>query len=203
MGLRMAEPCAPSDHVAPTTARGQRQWYAVQVTPRHEKRVTANVEEKRIPVFLPLVSEMHHWSDRQKRVDIPLFLGYTFVQLSTQVADRVAVLRTSGVLRLVGAAYTGTPIPDKQIDDIAVLVNSRLRLDPYPFLNVGDRVRIRNGSLAGLEGILVGKNSDATLVVSIDLLRRSLAVRIHGFDLHTIGRAHLASAIVPPRALAG
>lgn len=185
MGLRMAEPCLGMA----ISAAPERHWYAVQVTPRHEKKVTTGLGEKQLPTFLPVVPELHHWSDRQQRVEIPLFAGYTFVRLSAEVEERVAVLRTPGVVRLVGHGFTGTPIPDKQIEDISLLVNSRLRLEPYPFLNVGDRVRVRNGALVGVEGILIGKSADATLIVSIDLLQRSLAARIHGFDVERVGRA--------------
>ncbi len=192
----MAEPCPLAELVpVPGELVDHRQWYAVYVTPRHEKRVTTRLEEKCLPVFLPLFRAVHRWSDRRKCVELPLFPGYTFVRLSVRQEDRVAVLRTSGVLRFVGAAPSlGTPIPAKQIEDIWVLVNSRLPLEPHPFLKVGDRVRIRSGSLAGVEGILSGKNSDATLVITIDLLQRSVAVRIHGFDVESLGTSYPANS---------
>lgn len=187
MGLRMAEPCAAAaQSTMLPLATSAWQWYAVQVTPRHEKKVAFALKEKRLPGFLPLVSEVHYWSDRKKTVETPLFAGYTFVVLSAN-EDRIATLRTPGVVRLAGKEHIGTPIPAKQIEDITILINSRLKLDPHPFLNVGDRVRIRTGSLTGVEGVLVGKNADATLVVSIDLLQRSLAVHIHGFDVERLG----------------
>ncbi len=182
----MAEPCiAAAQDAAVAKATGNRQWYAVQVTPRHEKKVALALQEKHLPGFLPLVSEVHYWSDRKKTVEMPLFAGYTFVVLSAN-EDRITTLRTPGVVRLAGREHLGTPIPAKQIEDIWMLVNSRLRVDPHPFLNVGDRVRIRSGSLRGVEGILIGKNSDATLIVSVDLLQRSVAVRIRGFDVERL-----------------
>ncbi len=184
----MAEPYSAAGKSAlPAELADQRQWFALYVTPHHEKTVTAYLQEKRLPVFLPLFAQVHRWSDRQKRLELPLFPGYTFVQLCGRTEDRIAVLRTAGVLRFVGAGPGGTPIPEKQIEDIRLLVNCRLPLEPFPFLKVGDRVRIRSGSLASVEGILINKSSEATLVVAIDLLQRSVAVRIHGFDVESLG----------------
>ena len=193
MGLRMAEPCpAPPRDVFADDSGTDRQWYAVQVIPRHEKSVAACLVDKRLPGFLPLVMEVHHWSDRKQRVEIPLFRGYTFVRLSPVGQERIAVLRIPGVVRLVGKEHVGSPIPEKQVRDVWLLINSRLNLDPHPFLNLGDRVRIRSGCLAGVEGVLLGKNADATLVVAVDLLQRSVAVRIHGFDVERLGAGFIA-----------
>ncbi len=195
----MAEPCAAvrhntfDDHV--TAAE---EWYAIQVTPRHEKKVASLLDQKRLTTFLPLVEEVHYWSDRNRRVQIPLFAGYTFVRFGRN-EQRIAILRTPGVSRLVGKDYVGSPIPDKQIEDVWTLVNSQLRLDPHPFVRVGDRVRILSGSLQGVEGILARKNADATLVVSIELLQRSVAVRIDGFSVERIVNG---AGSHPPAALA-
>jgi transcription antitermination factor NusG len=99
---------------------------------------------------------------------------------------RLRVLWVDGVFQLVGVRGEGTPIPDEQIEALRTLVERRLPLCSYPFLRIGQRVRIRSGSLNGLEGILVGRNGDQTLVVSIEAIQRSLAVRIEGYDVEPV-----------------
>ncbi len=188
MGLRMAEPCDTAAETADLFEQDSSgEWYAVQVAPRHEKKVTAALKEKQLSSFLPLVTEVHYWSDRKQKVEMPLFAGYTFVRLSRMTDERVKVLRSHGVMRLVGKEYVGTPISSKEIRDIWTLVKSPHKIEPYPFLSIGDRVRISNGSLAGVEGILIGKASDTRLVVSVNLLQRSLVASIQGFDVERIG----------------
>lgn len=161
-------------------------WYAVQVQPRHEKSATTALKEKQIPTFLPLVNEFHNWSDRKQKVEMPLFPGYTFVALSGSIEERIAVLRSLGVVRLLGESHTGTPVSAQEMQNVWTLVNSRLTIERYPFVQVGDRVRIRSGSLKDVEGIIVGRDSDATLVISVTLLNRSLAVSIKGFEIERL-----------------
>jgi transcription antitermination factor NusG len=196
MGLGMAEPRPVPEKLNLPQNGNNQHWYAVQAAPRHEKKVTAALDEKRFTTFLPVVTETHYWSDRKQKVEVPLFAGYTFVRLTPSSDERIAVLRSKGVVRLVGKEHVGTPIPEKEIHDIWTLVNSRLKIEPYPFLDIGDRVRISSGSLAGVEGILTGKASDETLVVSVNLLHRSLAVRLQGFDVLRIrGASPVRSSI--------
>lgn len=172
-------PCGPS-------ALEQLQWYAIQTYSRHEKKVATQVQEKGIYTFLPLVTQVHRWSDRRKIVQVPLFRGYVFVQIVCSAEIRLCVLQTAGVARFVGIQGRGIPIPDKQIESIRTLLEQDVPFAPYPFLRVGQRVRIRGGSLDGIEGILVAKNSDRSLVVSVDLIRRSLAIRVAGYDVEAV-----------------
>jgi transcription antitermination factor NusG len=194
MGLRMAELYAQESTQSRFASADGQEWYGIQVIPRHERTVTAALDGKRLATFLPLVTELHNWSDRRQKVEMPLFAGYTFVRFTPSTHERVVVLGTRGVVRLVGKEYVGTPIPSKQIGDIWTLVYTRLNIEPHPFLNVGDRVRIRSGSLTGVEGILTDKNSDATLVVSVDILQRSVAVHIDGFHIERIGSGQVRAA---------
>jgi transcription termination/antitermination protein NusG len=158
-------------------------WFAIQTRARHEKKVDAQLHEKGVQSFLPLSNEMHQWSDRRKMVSQPLFPGYLFVQISDAPDERRSVLTTSGVCWFVGNQGMGLPIPGKQIQDIQTILNSAAPYTPFPFLRVGQRVRIRGGCLDGIEGILLSKDSDRTVVVSVELVRRSLAVPINGYDL--------------------
>jgi len=119
-------------------------------------------------------------------VHIPLFPGYTFVQIAPSEEAKLAVLRTPGVLSFVGINGREIPIPDKQIEDVKKLVNSDAGCGPYPYLRVGQRVRVCGGSLDGLEGFLVAVGANRSVVVSIDLFRRSVAVRIDGSEVALI-----------------
>lgn len=161
-------------------------WYAIHTRPRHEKFVVSQLRDRGITTFLPLVSQVRVWSDRRKLVQLPLFSGYVFVRVFLSGEARVRVLRTNGVVSFVGVRGEGIPIPDRQIEDIQVLLNNQIPSVCYPFLKLGQRVRIRGGCMDGVEGILVGRKGDRSLVVSVDLIQRSLAIRIDGYDVEMI-----------------
>jgi transcription elongation factor/antiterminator RfaH len=156
-------------------------WFAVQTRPRHEKKVSSELQEKGVKAFLPLISATRQWSDRRRIVKIPLFPQYVFVHIEQTTNARIPVLRTSGVTNFVGMRGVGTPIPADQIERVQHVVTQEISVTPHAFLNVGKRVRIRGGSLDGLQGILTAVNGDQTLVVSVDLIQRSLAIRIKGY----------------------
>jgi transcription termination/antitermination protein NusG len=156
-------------------------WYGLQTRPRHEKIVAHRLKGRGVTTFLPLLSEIHRWSDRKKTVQLPLFSCYVFAKFAPDRSERLRVLRVEGVFGLVGSRGEGTAIPDEQIDAVRSLVETRLRWSSHPFLKIGQRVRIRSGALNGLEGILVSRNGDRTLVISIDAIQRSLAVRVEGY----------------------
>ena len=161
-------------------------WYAVQTRARHEKIVEQRLLERGVTTFLPLVTEVHRWSDRNKTVQVPLFNCYMFANLTPTNVDRLRVLRVEGVLGLVGARCEGTPIPDEQIESVRTLVEERMPLSPHPFLKIGQRVRIRGGALDGLEGILTSRNGSRALVISVDAIKRSLAVSVEGYDVEAV-----------------
>jgi transcription antitermination factor NusG len=161
-------------------------WYAVQTRARHEKVVAQRLQEGGVMTFLPLVTEIHRWSDREKSVELPLFGCYVFVRLAHSSEERLRVLRIDSVLNFVGIRGQGTPIPEQQIDAVRTLIEEELPWSTHPFLKIGQRVRIRSGALNGLEGILVSRNGDRTLVLSVDAIQRSLAVRIEGYDVEPL-----------------
>jgi transcription antitermination factor NusG len=161
-------------------------WYALHTRPRHEKLVAQRLSERGVETFLPVVTEVHRWSDRKKSVQLPLFGCYVFAKFVPNRADRLQVLRVGGVLGLVGSHGEGTPIPDEQVDAVRILVQGAVSWTPYPFLEIGQRVRIRGGALEGLEGILVSCSGNHTLVISVDALQRSLAVRVEGYQVEAI-----------------
>jgi transcription antitermination factor NusG len=158
-------------------------WYAVHTRARHEKLVVERLRERGMTAFLPLTKETHRWSDRKKTVEMPLFSCYTFVRMAASVEARVQVCQTNGVLQIVGPRGEATPIPDEQIESIRSLLNGDLPWTEHPFLKIGQRVRIRGGAMDGVEGILLARGGDRTLVVSVDVIQRSLAVRIEGYNV--------------------
>lgn len=161
-------------------------WFAVQTRPRHEKKVSLGLGEKGIRSFLPLYTQKRQWSDRLQSVELPLFSQYVFVQIPLTVESRVTVLRTSGVLRFAGAPGRGTPVPDDQIENLRALQVQGVPLAPHEFLKVGKRVRIRGGALNGIEGILTAIRNDRTLVLSVDLIQKSIALRINEFEIERV-----------------
>ncbi len=161
-------------------------WFAIQTRPRHEKSVSAELQEKGISAFLPVISTTRQWSDRRRVVELPLFSQYVFVRIAQNLNTRVSVLRTNGVTSFVGPRGIGVPIPDPEIERIQRVVAQGVSVSPHVFLNVGKRVRIRGGALDGLEGILTAVNGDQTLVLSVQLIQRSLAIRIAGFTIEPV-----------------
>jgi len=161
-------------------------WYAVQTRSRHEKMVARQLESQGFTTFLPLTTQLRQWSDRRKMVEIPLFPGYTFLRMVYQPQQRLRVLSTEGIVSFVGVQGQGMPIPDRQIEHIQNLLTSQVAFESHPFLKVGQRVRIRSGSLSGTVGILVGQESDRMLVMSVELIQRSVSIRLQGYEVEPV-----------------
>ena len=160
-------------------------WFAIQTRYRYEKKVAEQLDGKGVEVFLPLRRESRGWSDRQKLVTIPLFPGYAFVRFSELGDLRSQVLRTAGFMGFVGVRGAATSVPQKQIEDLRVLLTEDVPFSLYPFMEVGQRVRIRGGSLHGLEGVLLMHDKEK-LVISIASIQRSLAIQIRGYELELV-----------------
>ena len=161
-------------------------WFALQTRARHEKVVAQRLRDMGVETFLPLVREVHRWSDRRKFVESPLFSCYAFAKLAPRNGERLRVLLVEGVLNFVGPRGQGIAIPEEQIESVRRLLQKQVAYCSHPFLKVGQRVRIRGGALDGVEGILVSRSGARALVVSGDAIDRSLAVRIEGYDIEPI-----------------
>ncbi len=161
-------------------------WYAVQTRSRHERVVAAQLREQGVSTFLPMITQIRRWSDRRKLVEFPLFSGYVFVHAAVSPRIRTIVLFSRGVAGFVAMRGEPLPIPDEQIDNVKELLAKNIRCAAHPFLKVGQRVRIRGGSLEGLEGILVAHNGDRKLVISVGTIERSFSIRIEGYDVDVI-----------------
>jgi len=152
------------------------QWFALQVRSQHEKTVALALRDKGYDEFLPVCQLNRRWSDRIKRLEVPLFPGYVFCRFD--VEKRLPILVTPGVRFIVGIGKIPFPIDNSEIAALQSIVKSGLPAEPWPFLKVGQRVRIEQGSLEGIEGILLPPKSSSRLVVSVTLLQRSVAVEI-------------------------
>jgi len=153
--------------------------------PRHEKRVEQQMQNCGIDCFLPLYLSLRRWKDRRKQLQLPLFPGYVFVHFS--LTDRLRVLQLPGVLEFV--SFQGRPAVLAETE-MEILRNGLdpARAEPYPFLTVGRRVRIHAGPVAGLEGVLVRRKSRMRVVVSIDSIRRAIAVEVDAKEIEPASR---------------
>ncbi len=164
------------------TDSGLAQWFAVRTRSRHEKRVREQLEGcPGVEVFLPLWERWSRWKDRNKKVQFPLFPGYCFARFP--YADRLRVLKTFGVVDLVGMKGQPEPIPQTEIDAVRTLVESALRYDPHPYLTQGMEVEVVRGPLMGVRGRLERKDRSARLVLSVTLIRQSVTVEIDAADV--------------------
>jgi transcription termination/antitermination protein NusG len=164
----------------PTSNHGPH-WYAAHIRSRHEKRVAEQLAGKNVNVFLPLYTAEHRWNDRLARVELPLFPGYMFVQIALR--DRLKVLEVPGVVRLVSSGGEPVSLEESEINTLRQGLTSRLKAEPHPYLKIGNRVKIKSGALAGLEGILLRKKDSYRVVISVDLIMRSIAVEISAADV--------------------
>jgi len=161
-------------------------WFAVQTLYRHEKSVFRQLSDDGVETFVPTYRELRKWSDRNKVIEMPLFPGYVFVRISDSPIERVEVLRKPGVMSFVGNRQQTSAIPDAEIEDLKNVMQSGVPCAPCSYLKIGQRVRVRDGALRGIEGILVRVANEETVVLSIDLVQRSVMVRIQGYALDPI-----------------
>ncbi len=162
----------------------QSRWYAAYTAPRHEKRVSMELEGQEIHCFLPLYKSVRRWKDRRKQIDLPLFPGYVFVHMALR--DRLRVLQLPGVVQLV--SFNGKPaaLPDAEIEVLRNALTGHASAKPHPYLAVGRRVRVRSGSVAGVEGILVRRKQKFRVVLSIELIKRSMAIEVDESDIEPV-----------------
>jgi transcription antitermination factor NusG len=172
-------------------------WYAVYTRFQHEKSAASLLEKKEFEVLLPVYQTVHRWKDRKQKVVLPLFPCYLF--LRTELDRKLDVLRTVGVRWIVENAGQACPVPGAEIEAVRKMCSVAARLQPYPFLKHGDLVRIRTGPLTGTEGFFVRVKNQYRVVVSVELLRQSVAVEVDlaDVDLLNPGRriSPLAEAI--------
>lgn len=171
-------------------------WFALQVRSRREAMVANHLEGQGFDCFLPLYKSTRRWSDRLKEVEQPLFPGYLFCRLN--LSNRGPVLMTPGVQQIVGFGRTPVPVEERELESIRQVLSSGLPSLPWPYMHIGERVRVNYGSLVNLEGILVNFKGSNRVVLSVTLLQRSVALEI---DLAWLCPIPQASAAATSRVL--
>jgi transcription antitermination factor NusG len=151
-------------------------WYAVCTRHQHEKAAAKILEYKEFEILLPVYKARRRWQDRVKEISVPLFPGYLFVKSGRE--GYLPILTTPGVSSIVGCGGRPATIPFSEIEGIRRIVQSTLRVEPHPFLRSGDRVRVKYGPIAGVEGILLRSKNVARLVLSVEMLGKSAAVEV-------------------------
>jgi len=151
-------------------------WYGVRTKPNHESVAAAALEGKGYEQYLPVYRRRRRWSDRIVDSNQPQFPGYVFCRFDA--TRRLPILTTPGVISIVGFGKGPTPIPESEIEAVQLVLRSGLAVEPCPFLHEGQRIRVNQGSLEGLEGLLLKKKSEWRMVVSITMLQRSVSVEI-------------------------
>jgi len=151
-------------------------WYALQVRSRKEGYVASQIAGQGYECLLPTYKSIRKWSDRVKEVEQPLFPGYLFCRFDFQ--NRRPVITTPGVLQIVGYGRTAISVSDEEIQSLQLAASSEMPKQPWPYLEVGQRVRVNYGTLSGLEGILVNVKGNHRVVLSVTLLQRSVAMEV-------------------------
>jgi transcription antitermination factor NusG len=159
----------------------QAQWYAIYTWARHEKTVARHLEQRGMDYFLPLYAAVHRWNNRSARVSLPLFPGYVFVQTTRR--ERHRPLSVPGVVQYVSAGANPSTIPDEEIEGLRQALVSGREVAPHPYLAPGRRVRISSGPLAGLRGTIERTKSGFRFIVSVDMIRRSVAIELDGYSI--------------------
>jgi transcription termination/antitermination protein NusG len=165
-------------------------WYAVHTRSRHEDRVHVGLVQKAVHAFLPKIEIWSRRKDRRKKIQIPMFPGYLFVELfSLDNESRLNVLKTFGVVRILGNPKGGEPIPvpDAKIEAIQRIIQSKVEVQQIQYPKVGEPALITDGPFTGIEGVVVSTDYSRELfVISIELLQRSVAIKLEGFQIRKI-----------------
>lgn len=162
-------------------------WYAVCTRHQHEKAAARILEYKEFEVFLPLYKARRRWKDRVKELSAPLFPGYLFIREGLE--RLLPILTTPGVCNIVSCGGRPAAIPHSEIEGVRRIVESTLRVEPHPFLRSGDRVRVKYGPIAGVEGILLRQKNIARLVLSVEMLGKSAAVEVDATHVERVSGA--------------
>lgn len=157
------------------------QWYTAQTRSRHEKRVAEQLTCRGVTSYVPLYEKTSRWKDRRIRLHLPLFAGYVFVRFAWR--DRLRALEIPGIVRLVSFGGNPVAVPDQEIESIRLSLESGSNVKPNRFLTAGQRVRIRSGPLEGCQGYLARRKGLWRLILSVNLIQRSVSVEVNAEDV--------------------
>jgi len=173
-------------------AGDERAWFALYVQVNHEKEVSKRLETKSIDCFLPLLKTWSKRKDRRKKIAVPLFPGYVFVHTVLDNYTNVDILKTPGAVALLRNSEGPLPIPDYQIENLQTMLQAERVLSPHAYLKEGDWVRVVRGPFAGCVGILLRQNpKKGRLVVSVDIIQRSVSVELDVEDVEALPGANI------------
>jgi len=159
-------------------------WWALYTRHQHEKAVSEMLETKGIEVFLPVYESVRRWKDRNKVLSLPLFPCYVFVRGTLK--QKLQVVSTPGVHMILTRGDRIATVPEEEIEAIRKTVEGAYRVEPHPFLRIGERVRVTRGTLQGVEGILLRKKNLLRLILSVNMLAQSVAVEIDVADVEPL-----------------
>jgi transcription antitermination factor NusG len=159
-------------------------WYVAYTKARHEKKVAAHLGMKQVEVFLPLYQATHFWNGRRAVLNLPLFPGYVFVRTSLQ--ERLRVLEAPGLIQLVASRGMPISLPDDEVEQLRTCLSLGLNPEPVPYLHAGDVVRIVDGPLEGWKGRVLRRDGETRFVLSVDLIMRSVAVKVEASRLERL-----------------
>jgi len=162
------------------------EWYALYTRSRFEKKMLSELSDRNVEVFLPMREILSRWKDRKKRIWVPLFPGYIFINQVDTPENRFRILNIPGAVRFVGLEGHAVPIPEEQIEYVRRFLEASISIDPYPYMQVGTRVEVIAGPLKGIRGILVGKRGRFRFVLQVDLIRQAVSVEIDASDVRPI-----------------
>lgn len=162
------------------------EWYALYTRSRFEKKMLSELSDRNIEVFLPMREVLSRWKDRKKKIWLPLFPGYIFVNHVDTPENRFRILNLPGAVRFVGLDGRADPIPAEQIQYVRTFLESSISIDPYPYMQVGTRVEVTAGPLKGVRGILVEKRGRFRFVLQVDLIRQAVSVEIDASDVRQV-----------------
>jgi transcription antitermination factor NusG len=168
-------------------------WYAVRTRSKFEVKVRTRLFDKGVDCYLPVLHETHRWKDRNKEIEVPVFPGYLFTRLVDSSEARLAVLRTEGVVNILGQGERIEPVPEEEIESLRRLLAAKPRCLAHPFLQEGAWVRVKRGVLKNLEGLLVRVKNQTRLVLSITLLSQSVSTEIDAKDVECVRSAEAMS----------
>jgi transcription antitermination factor NusG len=169
-----------------TGVKAQEPWYAVRTRSRHERVVCDQIDADGFESYLPTVQQSRQWTDRKKLIDFPLFPGYVFVRPPDFCAQKTQILRKVGVIGFVSNGRIAAQIPDSELNGVRLLLQNRIPHASHPYLQVGQRIRVTDGGLRGIEGILVSLGNKNGLVVSIDSIQKSLIIQLQGYGVQVV-----------------
>jgi transcription antitermination factor NusG len=172
------------------------QWFAAYTTPRHEKHVAEMLTERDIETFLPLYRTVRQWKKSSPiALEIPLFPCYLFVRIRRTA--RGTVLSLPGVVSIVGSSKEPWPLPQLEIEALRLGAQAG-KVEPHPYLKVGDRVRVKTGSMAGVEGILVRRKNEMRFVLTLEAIMRSVSVEVDANDVEPVDESAGTVGFVAP-----